>query len=49
MVGMMVLEQATWSIFIGCVAFKLSHGDASVDPLVDSLSFLVEEDFIVAS
>ena len=41
---MMVLEVTRWTI-VGCVAFKVSHEDASVDVLLDLLSYLVEEDF----
>lgn len=45
--GIMVLEKVAWSAIISCITFEVSHGDASVDPLLDSLSFLAEEDFRV--
>ena len=41
MTSMMVLE-VTWSIVVGCIAFKVSHEDVGLDPLLDLMSFLVE-------
>ena len=49
MTSMMVSEEVTWLTVVDCISFKVSSGDAGVYPLLNSLSFLVEEDFRVAS